>query len=270
MRGISLVREPEVMDAGFGRDVFALHRPRCEQLQFAGGADVQHMQPCAVFLGQRNRVAAAAVTGLFVPDDRVLLQGDRFTPLRHRKLHVGAHGRLVFGMHRQQHVCSAEQRIECFRSIHEHVARARTEEGLQPADRGGIRAQHFVQVVVGDTHVERVVHHRRGRTERILRFEQFLRERLRNGVRHLHETGDATGGGTRTAMEDILLVGQSRLPEVHLIIDGTGKQIAPFAVDVLRGCDGTEAFFGYTFDGSSINEQVGLHGATIVHDVHVA
>ena len=228
------IGEPEVVHAGFGRDPLVLQRPRLEQSRFPRRADVKDVQPGALFPGQCHGTTAAEVAGFRTADPRMLLDGDRVTPTLHGARRVGPDSPFVLGVYREQHVRFLEDSAQCIGIVHQHVARAGTEEGLQAAHVARIRAQHLGEVVVAHTHVERIVHHGRLFRDPVFRFQQILGQRVRYRIGHLHETGDAPCSGSGGGMGDVVLVREARLPEMHLVIDHTGKEQAPPGIDLLH------------------------------------
>jgi hypothetical protein len=148
-----------VVYAGFRRDALAGQRPRREKIQLTRGADVQHVEACAVLLGQLHGVAAGAPAGLGAADQRMLRDGDVLAVLRHGLGHVAADGGLVLGMHGQDQVGLLEEVVQRLGIVHQHIAGAAAQKGLQAAYRAGVGAQHLVQVGVAGPHVEGVVRH---------------------------------------------------------------------------------------------------------------
>ena len=70
--------------------------------------------------------------------------------------------------------------------------------------------------------------------------EGFEGSGLRQGVGHVHDAGHASCGRRPAFAEDVGLVRQARVAEVHVVVDGTRQQVAAGGVDgfVARGGEG--------------------------------
>lgn len=125
----------------------------------------------------------------------------------------------VLAMGDQPQANLREDRIQHLGIVHQHIARGGPHENLDPAGEQRVHREQLGKVVVGGADVEAVV-----RVTSALRAPVFVKqgcavERGRLGVGHLEEARDAAGHrGARFALE-IALVGQSRLAEVHLVVD---------------------------------------------------
>ena len=63
--------------------------------------------------------------------------------------------------------------------------------------------------------------------------QKVLGQRLGFGVGHIHERSDPAFERGQGLGSDIALIGQSGLPEMHLVVDDAGQHISPFQVDFL-------------------------------------
>ena len=192
------------------------------------------MQPGAGARCELYRAGGTAVTGFGTPDDGVLPDGHIVAELGPCRRRIGADGGLVFAVRGDEHRALLEDPFEYLCVVHEHVACGAAHEHLDAANGARIGEQHVVEVAVGSPHVEAVV----GGTDFcgpvVLLLEEFLGQRLRHGIGHLHEGGNAAGDGCPRLRGDLCLVGQSRFAEVDLIVDEAWQQVQSGAVMDLR------------------------------------
>ncbi len=105
---------------------------------------------------------------------------------------------------------------------------------LTPQDCLGSSRLNLFQVVVGGAEIEAVVGDGGVGGDLVFGFEGFEGGGLGIDVGHFHETGGATGHGGAGFAGDGPLVGQSRLPEVDLIIDHSGDEVTTCGIDDQR------------------------------------
>ncbi len=141
-------------------------------------------------------------------------------------------------MNSDEHGGLPEDVFERLLVIDQHIARAGAHEYFESAHPRRIRAQHFIKVIVGHTHVKGVVGQRVPGRNLVLFFQQRLVEGRRLYVGHFHERGDAPRHSCPCFAADIAFVGQARLAEVYLIVNdaGHGQQaVSPHFLATRRG-----------------------------------
>ena len=102
---------------------------------------------------------------------------------------------------------------------------------LTPQVCSGPHRADLLEIVVGAAEVEGVVGPCPARGQQVLVRERRARGGVRDGVRHVHEAGDAAGHRRRGLGGDVALVGEARLAEMHLVVDHAGQQVPAAGVD---------------------------------------
>ena len=130
-----------------------------------------------------------------------------------------------------EQVGAAEDGAQAFHAVYQHVARTRAHEELDAAHARTVQAGKVAIVVVRSAEVARVVHDAAFVQQVELGVEGFEGSGLRQGVRHVHDAGYATCDGGPAFAEDVGLVRQARVAEVHVVVDGARQQVAAGGVD---------------------------------------
>ena len=216
------VAEPKVVNARLGSDalVFQFLSP-IEQVQFTGRTDVQNVQLRVQLGGQFHGLRRAAVARFGAADEGVLVDGHVFAVSLFRRGAVGPNRGLVLAVGRHQGGGLFENPFEHLGFVDQHVPRGGAHEDLDAADTRGVGFEDLVQVVVAGAHEEAVVHRADLCGPVVLVLKQLLRQRLWDGVGHLHERGDAPCCSGRRFRGDLCFVGQPRLTKVDLVVDAS-------------------------------------------------
>ena len=261
-------REVQEVHAGFSGDLLAAaigadQRALLEQRQLVGGGDVQHMQAGAVLARQRHRQPGRLDAGLARTDVRMHVRGQRIAVLFLEGLQVGIDHRRVFAVRDDRGRAFAEDRVQRFRVVDQHVAGRSTHEHLHA--RGLLRVQRTdrFQVVIAGAVVEAVVGPGAAARELVLGFQDGRIQRRRVGVGHVHEAGQATGHGRGRFAGDVALVGQARFAEMHLVVDHAGQQPAPGGVHHLLAVARRQPVADLR-NAAVLDAQVAVEGAAFV------
>ena len=181
-------------------------------------------------------------------------------------LNIGANYCLILAVDGNDGRHLRKQPLERRTLVDEHIAGGSAQKRLHSAHLSEIHSFHLVDVVVGGTHIETVVDVRGGSGTLVFRLESVESDSLRLGVWHVHKRGyTAHQCRTRLAL-DVGFVRQSRLAEVHLVVDGSRQNIVAGNINQLSclshklrrrlacahlayhiAIDGNKAFFCHTF-----------------------
>ena len=262
--------EQQVGHAGFGR---YLLRPVqggvAEQRQFLGRGDVHHVQAGAGFGGQLDGQARRGVAGLHGADVGMFVEGDvgPFNVGGLVFLGVAADDVLVFAVCGDEHVRAAEDASQTVHAVHQHVARAGAHEELDAAHARPVQAGEEGVVVIGGAEVARVVHYALLCQQRLFLLQCFEGHGGRVGVGHVHDGGHSARGCGAALAEDVGLVRQSGVAEVHMVVDDAGQQAAAGGVDglVARGGEGP-AVGQYLGDAPVGDDEGALLALSLVDD----
>ncbi len=248
---IGLVEE-QMVNTHLGCDVLVFQFTQIvaggKERQLLGRGQMQHMQLGAVLLGQRHRHAGGFVARLVTADAAMLAHRHILAPLGPRRLFQHLDGRGVFAVSNDHHRTLAEDGRQGLLIVHQHVAGRGAHEHLDPAGLLGVETLDLFQVVVGGTQIEAVVGDGGVGGDLVFGFEGVEGGGLGIDVGHFHETGGTTGDGGPGFTGDGSLVGQPRFPEVDLIIDHSGDEVATCGIDHHRivrvdiGCDAGNPF----------------------------
>ena len=104
--------------------------------------------------------------------------------------------------------------------------------------------------------------------KRELGLQRVEGHRLRIGVRHLHEAGDAAGHRGARLGGHIGLVGQARVAKMHLVVDHAGHEREAGGIDHL--CVGRADLGSDLLDASVDDQQVALRHLAFVHHAGIA
>ena len=154
---------------------------------------------------------------------------------------VGADDLFVLPVHGYQ-PGEREDTLQCLFLVNEHVACGGAEEDLQPRNLLRVEPVNLRGVVVGGAEEEGVVGVGDVRGASHLVLPGLKRHRLGLGVGHIHEGGDASGHCGTALCLDVSLMGETRVAEVHLVVDDARQQ--PLAAKVLCCLAGGLQFFG--------------------------
>src|SRR5690606_32016927 len=97
-----------------------------------------------------------------------------------------------------------------------------------------ISAQYFLYIIVGHTHEKRIIRQGVSGSLSIFLLQQLLSEGGRLGIGHFHKRGGPTGNGSSGFAMDIGFMRQARIPEMHLIVNYSGKQPQAFGYQFLN------------------------------------
>ncbi len=184
--------------------------------------------------------------------------GDILAPARHGGLLVRTHGRLILRMDGQHRWARRNSAPSVAASSTSMLPVLQPRKGLQPTDRARVGAQHLIQVIVAHAHVEGVVRQGMLAASAYFSASSSCVSVLRHRVRHLHEAGDAAGRRRRGRRCDIVLVGKTGLPEMHLVIDHAGQQEQAFGIELLRTTRAADAASLHAFNAATAHQHVGL------------
>ena len=232
--------EQQVCHAGFGRYPLVLVQGRvAEEGQFPGRGDVQHVQACPGFRGQLYGQPRGGVAGLYAADVGVFV--DRYLGILQEFglvfFRILPYGLLVFAVGGDEHVRTVEDAPQAVHAVHQHIACAGAHEEFDAADACLVQLGEEPVIVVRRAEVARVVHHAFLRQQRLFLLQGFEGRGGRVGVGHVHDGGHSACGGGAALAEDVRLVRQAGVAEVHVVVDDAGQQEAACGVDglVARG-----------------------------------
>lgn len=269
-RAVVGLAEQQMGHTSLARNLLAADGACLEQVQFAGGGEVEHMQAGTRFARQLHGQARRGVAGGRGADVGVLADG-----------HIVVVGILcliflcvfsddggVLAMDGNEQVGAAKDGAQAFHAVHQHVACARTHEELDTAHARTIQAGKVAVVVVRSAEVGGVIHDAAFVQQVELGVEGFEGSGLRQGVGHVHDAGHASCSSRPAFAEDVGLVRQARVAEVHVVVDGAWQQVAAGGVDgfVARGGEGF-AVGQYFGDAALVGDDYGaLYGLSLVDD----
>ena len=216
-----------------------------------------------MFARQRHRQAGRLDAGFARADVRVHVRGQRIAVLFLEGLQVGIDHRRVFAVRDDRGRAFAEDRVQRFGVVDQHVAGRSTHEHLHARRLLRVQRTDGVQVVIAGAVVEAVVGPGAAARELVLGFQDGRIQRRRVGVGHVHEAGQATGHGRRRFAGDVALVGQARFAEVHLVIDHAREQPAPGRVHHLLAVARRQPVADLR-DAAVLDAQVAVEGAAFV------
>ena len=197
------------------------------------------MQARVGLFRQFHRHGRRSVTRFSASDERVLVDGYELTVALARSRRVAPDGGFVFAVGGDEGRAFLEYGFQHGAVVDQHVSGGRAHEDLDAADPTRVGLEHFIEVVVGRTHEEGVVHGADFSGALVLVFEELLRQCLRDRVGHFHERGDASGRCCSGFGSDFPFVGQPGFPEVDLIVDGAWHQPKPLGINLNGlGCFG--------------------------------
>ena len=225
---VILIRKPEVMHANLARNAVI-----AQQFQFLGRGKMQDMQLGAMLASQSRRLARRLVAGFRAPDQGMYRKRS-LLPVS--SLEIGCvlpYHALFLAMRRHYRRGVGKQSLQIGRILHQHIAGGRTEKDLDAADIAGIGLEYFLQVVLAASHIKGIVDAAVFGSHPVFLHQKFLSQRLGLGVGHIHERSDPAFERGQGLGSDIALMGQSGLPEMHLVVDDAGQHISPLQVDFL-------------------------------------
>ena len=269
-RAVVSLAEQQMGHTSLARNLLAAEGACLEQAQFAGGGEVEHMQAGTRFARQLHGQARRGVAGGRGADVGVLADGHIVVVgiLHLIFLCVFSDDGRVLTMDGNEQVGAAEDGAQAFHAVHQHVARARTHEELDAAHARTVQAGKVAVVVVRGAEVGGVVHDAAFVQQVELGVEGFEGSGLRQGVGHVHDAGHASCSSRPAFAEDVGLVRQARVAEVHVVVDGTRQQVAASGVDgfVAGGGEGF-AVGQYLGDAALVGDDHGaLYGLSLVDD----
>ena len=128
---------------------------------------------------------------------------------------------LTFAMGGNQHICSIENIQQTVGLIHQHIAGTGAHKELDTTYTVLVQIVEFGIIIVGSTEIARVVD-----DTFLVQQVEFLFKCIESGsqrlrVWHIHDRGDATCGSRTAFGKDIRLMRQSRITEVHMVVNDT-------------------------------------------------
>lgn len=262
--------EQQMGHTSLARNLLAAKGACLEQAQFAGSGEVEHMQAGTRFARQLHGQARRGVAGGRRADVGVLADGHVVLVgiLCLVFLHVPSDGGGVLAMDGNEQVGAAENGAQALHAVHQHVARTRAHEELDAAHVRTVQAGKVAVVVVRGAEVGGVVHDAAFVQQVELGVEGFEGSGLRQGVGHVHDAGDASCGGRPAFTEDVGLVCQAWVAEVHVVVDGTRQQVAASGVDGFVARGGERFAVGQHLGDTSLvgDDHGALYGLSLVDD----
>ena len=93
---------------------------------------------------------------------------------------------------------------------------------------------------------------------------------MRQTVGHVEDSGHTARCGSPTLGGEVALVRQSRVAEVHVVVDDARQQVAACAVDdFVDGCERSGIAFNDFFNAVVVNDQRACKAAALVDKGHV-
>ena len=137
---------------------------------------------------------------------------------------IGFDRRRIFAMRDHGDRRVAENTVEDFRIVDEHVARRGAHEHLDAGGAFRIEPPDQFEIVVRRAEMERMIGERFFRRTRVFVSERGVVRRRRFRIRHLHETGDAAGDRGARLGEEIAFPFEPGFAKMDLIVDHAGNQ----------------------------------------------
>ena len=189
------------------------------------------MQTGTRFACQLHGQFRRPVAGLFRADGRMTFDGHFLSILLLHLLRVLFHNRLILAVCSNEQVRSAEYLAQTFHVVHQHIACAGSHKQLHAAHPVAFQLAEEREVVVCCTEIARVVHRRAFAHQSQFLVERLNRCCLRLRIRHIHDRSHPSGSRSPAFREDIRLMSESRIAEMHVLVDGTRQQITAFGID---------------------------------------
>ena len=145
-------------------------------------------------------------------------------PVRFKVLPDGA---FIFAMRGNNHLRAPEDPFQDGFVIHEHVPGGGPQKQFYAGTGVFVEPFDFFEVVIGTPQQKGVVGVGRLGSHPVFLFQFFKGGRLWDGIGLLHKTGDTPSYGSPAFGCDIPLVGKSRLSEMYLVVNQTGKEVIP-------------------------------------------
>ena len=149
-------------------------------------------------------------------------------------LFVAVDDGFVFGMDGDKCRNFLENLGNGFRVVYQHVACGRTEKQFDTAHFFVIHGKQGVKIVVGAANEETVVGVGHFCRTFVFVFQNLNGNGCRFGVRHIHKGSYAACNCSTRFCFDIAFVSQSRVAEMHLVVNHSRNQHFPFSVNNFR------------------------------------
>ncbi len=232
--GVVVSREHQIVRAGLARDVDPARLGLAQRPQLLGRRDMENVNARAGPF-RENGGAAYRLHGHYRRARGDM--GERIDAAR--VAHAGLaplHDRVGLGMERDA-LAGAGNDFESLehragrraRDLAEGVAHVELEADDAAVDQN----RHMRDGVLAEEAVEAEVHMRVPGCDVVLRRQHLGRAGRRDGVGHVEHRGDATEGRRRGAALEIFLVGIAGIAEMHMHVDGAGKDMQPARVELL-------------------------------------
>ncbi len=137
-------------------------------------------------------------------------------------LQVGLNRSLVLAVRDKLVVYLAEDALQGFGVVHQHVAGRGAHENFDARHVALGNLLEFLQILVGGAHIEAVVGPGNLGGACVFLLQFLNRGGLGNGVGLFHVAGHPTGNGCHRLGSDVPFVGEAGLPKMDLGIDDSG------------------------------------------------
>ena len=195
------------------------HRRGIEEFQFPGGGQVGNMQTGMIFPCQFHCQTRTLITSLLTTDFRMVNHLRIVAILFLRLRHIAVDDSRILAMGHNRQFRRGKDLFQSLTTIYQHITRGTTHKKFDAWDT--VRIEFFKKrdIVVGSAKEETVIHVTLLCSQRELLFQGHKRSGLGHRVRHI-EIGSHTTGRSRTTLGiDVGLLRQSRLTEMHMIVD---------------------------------------------------
>ena len=174
---------------------------------------------------------------------------------------------LVFAVSHNDLICASEDALQALLAVHKHVACATTHEKLHSTGPVTVYLWQFCIVVIGSPEVARIVYHRFLPQQFYLLLQRIQCGGLRQRVWHVHDGSHPSSSCCHTLRAYVSLVRQTRIAEMHVLVDDTWQQVASRGVNDLGiGVGKRFTIREYLCYGTILYQDRALLLRAIVHD----
>ncbi|OAV69007.1 hypothetical protein Barb4_01875 [Bacteroidales bacterium Barb4] len=130
---------------------------------------------------------------------------------------------LLFGVYGYQEVGFSENTFQRVFIVGQQIAGGGAEEEFDARYAALVQAVKRIGVVVCPAEEKGVVYHGCNGSLRLFPCEGFRSNGRREGVRHIHESGNASGGGGTAFAGNVAFVHKPRFAEMYMAVNDTGQ-----------------------------------------------
>ena len=193
-----------------------------KEFNFCRCTQMRYVKLCVVLEGKIDRQLRAHQAGLGITNVGMLAHVGVITPTCfHCLLHVSVDTICVLAVCHNERAALTEDLVKRSFVIYEHIACAASHKELNAGDAGDVCLRNVFYVIKGCTEEKGIIDLATALCQRIALFQQGKAGCLGRDVWHVKDGCNPTGRRSTRFGYHVSLVGKSRIPHVHMVINHT-------------------------------------------------